>query len=144
MRMAGRTVPLEVELWRNGTLASLPDALGHAVLGAWQEPGVWVEAMEDLSDNILSCESRVSRDDFRRLFAAANDLHETFRDAPVEGLWSWDRRLTVFAPDVLEPYAAARRAMATGLLGCGAISPDGPAAARTARARSGAPRPEGR
>ena len=61
MLIPGRIMPLDVQLWQDGHLDRLPEVMGHAVRGAWQEDGFWVLAMDDLGDRLLSYASVVSR-----------------------------------------------------------------------------------
>lgn len=105
MLVPGRVEPLDVQLWREGHLDRLPDVLGHAMRGAWQEDGSWVLAMDDLGDRLLSYRSVVSRSQCRQLLAAASAMHDRFAEDPPSGLWSAEDRMTVFAPRTMQPYA---------------------------------------
>jgi len=103
--VAGRVLPVDVELWQSGILDLSPPGLGHAVLGAWQEDGRWVLAMRDLSGSLLSYESRLSRDQYRTLIAAADAMHTARRGVAVDGLWPVEARVALFSPRVMAPYA---------------------------------------
>lgn len=105
MSIPGRTVPMDVELWRTGTLDRLPPASGHAVRDAWQEEGRWVVAMIDVGARLLSYETRFSRDQCRRLLAAAVSLHDVFRGEAPPILMAAEQRLCLFAPSVMARYA---------------------------------------
>lgn len=104
MRVSGRTVPLDVVLWQAGVLDRLPPTMGHAVLDAWQEDGVWVVAMRDLGDRLLGYDSVLSRRECRALLAPAVAMHDAFAGEPLDGLWSLEDRLSVFAPTVMGRY----------------------------------------
>lgn len=101
MLIPGRTVPLDVELWRAGVLDRLPSEIGHAVRDAWREDGRWVVAMTDVGAHLLSYESRLGRDGGRRLLRAARALHAAFRGQPLPGLWPTTERIALFAPRVM-------------------------------------------
>jgi hypothetical protein len=107
MRIAGRTVPLDVALWQAGVLERLPSPIGHAVVDAWQEHGWWVLAMRDLEDRLLDYRSVISRAQCRRILAAANAMHDEFDGVHVDGLWPLERRLVLFSPQVMTPYVDA-------------------------------------
>lgn len=106
MLIAGRVVPLDVELWRSGTLDRLPAPMSHAVLHAWDEDGQWVLAMADLGSSLLTYESMISQDACKKVFAAADTMHRAFADELVPGLWSFEDRLSVFAPRVMAPLVS--------------------------------------
>lgn len=105
MRVSGRTVPLDVVLWQAGVLDRLPSGLGHAVLDAWQEDGVWVVAMRDLGGQLLSYDSVLSREECRGLLAPAVAMHDAFAGEDIDGLWSLEDRLSVFAPRVIGRFS---------------------------------------
>lgn len=105
--IAGRVIPVDVELWRSGILDLLPAGLGHAVLGAWTEEDRWVLAMRDLSGSLLSYESRLTRDQYRTLIAAGAAMHAALRGVAVDGLWPVEARVSLFSPRVMAPYAHA-------------------------------------
>jgi Phosphotransferase enzyme family len=68
------------ELWSAGVLARVPAVIDHAVLGAERVEGGWVVVMRDVSGALFGDHARVSRDDSRRVLAAAAALHAAFRD----------------------------------------------------------------
>jgi hypothetical protein len=68
------------ELWSAGVLARVPAVIDHAVLGAERVEGGWVVVMRDVSAALFGDHARVSRDDSRRVLAAAAALHAAFRD----------------------------------------------------------------
>ena len=111
MLIPGRIKPLDVQLWQEGYLDRLPDVMGHAVRGAWQEDGSWVLAMDDLGDRLLSYRSVVSRRQCGQLLAAASAMHDRFAGDAPSGLWSAEERMTVFAPRTMGPYAAGGNAL---------------------------------
>lgn len=105
MRVPGRTVPLEVELWRSGVLDGLPPALGHAVVDAWQEQGAWLLAMRDVTATVLSYESQLSRETCASILRAADAMHRAFLGRAPGCAWSAEDRIGVFAPRVMSPLA---------------------------------------
>lgn len=106
MLIPGRIMPLDVHLWQEGHLDRLPEVMGHAVRGAWQEDAFWVLAMDDLGDRLLSYRSVVSKEQCRQILAAACAMHDRFAEDPPSGLWSAEDRMTVFAPRTMQPYVA--------------------------------------
>jgi hypothetical protein len=107
MLIPRRRVPLDVDLWRSGVFARLPAPVGHAVRDAWQEDGGWVVVMNDLSGRLLDYHTRLSREECRRLLAAALAMHTAFQGCDLRGLWSLEKRLTVFSPRVLGAYVGS-------------------------------------
>lgn len=117
MRVSGRTVPLDVVLWETGILDRLPPAMGHAVLDAWQEDGVWVVAMRDLGERLLDYDSVLSLAQCRALLAPAVAMHDAFAGEHLDGLWSLEDRLSVFAPRVIGRFAEEENLAAWCLAG---------------------------
>lgn len=72
MRVADRRVPVEVDLWRAGTLDRLPAQLGHRILEAWQEDLRWIVAMSDLGSELLDYGSIIDRGQSRPILGAAH------------------------------------------------------------------------
>jgi hypothetical protein len=105
MVIARRQVPADVELWQSGVLDRLPSTIGHAIRGAWQEDGRWVLAMSDLSESLLSYESRLTRGQCRQVMAAAAALHQATRGGRMPSLWTVEERVAVFSPRVMNAHA---------------------------------------
>jgi Phosphotransferase enzyme family len=75
------------ELWHAGVLARVPPEIDHAIVTVLPDPveGWWV-AMRDVSAAMLGDERRLSRDESRRVLAAAAALHAAFAGESVEEL----------------------------------------------------------
>jgi hypothetical protein len=86
------------ELWSSGLLARVPAVIDHAVVGAERVEGGWVVIMRDVSAALLGDQARVSRDDSRRVLAAAAALHAAFRDEPPLALCPMTDRYHFLSP----------------------------------------------
>jgi hypothetical protein len=104
MAVAGRTVPLDVELWQSGVLEQLPPTLGHAVRGAWLEDGAWVLAMSDLTGRLLTSESQLSREQYRIAIWAVTIMHGACSTIPLPALLPLEKRIGLFAPGVMSNH----------------------------------------
>ena len=104
LRIPGRVEPLDVALWRAGTLDRLPPPIGHAIRDAWTEDGTWILAMVDLHEQLLDYRSVVSREQCRRILAAAVAMHGAFAGEDIDGLWPLEQRLLLFSSRTMEPF----------------------------------------
>jgi hypothetical protein len=86
------------ELWSTGVLARVPAVIDHAVLGAERVEGGWVVVMRDVSAALFGDHARVSRDDSRRVLAAAAALHAAFWDDPPLALCPMADRYQFLSP----------------------------------------------
>jgi hypothetical protein len=68
-----------------GVLARVPQVIDHAVVGAEQVSGGWVVVMRDVSAGLVGDDARLTRDDSRRVLAAAAALHARFWDGERPG-----------------------------------------------------------
>ena len=107
MRLSGDRTGREVELVRRGVLDRLPPSVLHAVIDAWCDDGRGVLVMRDLGDAVLTCESVVSRDQARTMFAAIADLHAAFLGSAPDGLTPLDALLGLFEPQRIQPHAGS-------------------------------------
>jgi hypothetical protein len=86
------------ELWTSGILARVPAVIDHAVLGAERAGDGWLVVMRDVSAALVGDHARLSRDDSRRVLAAAAALHEAFWDDPPLELCSLVDRYRLLSP----------------------------------------------
>ena len=91
------------ELWSSGVLARVPEVVDHAVVGAERVEDGWVVIMRDVSAALVPDHARLTRDDSRRVLAAAAALHDRFWDDPPLHLCSMVDRYQFLSP------ATARR-----------------------------------
>jgi hypothetical protein len=85
-------------LWEGGTLARLPEAVDHAVLGVEEDGGAWVVIMRDVSNSLVGDGSRVSRMESATILEALAALHDAFRGQSLFGLCSLEDRYTFLSP----------------------------------------------
>ena len=95
----------ERRLWAGGVLDLLPAGTGHALIAAGWIDTRLVTVMRDLGDAVLTWERRITAAELRRLFGGLAAVHSTFAGRPPAGLCDLATRLTLFAPDVLGPFA---------------------------------------
>jgi hypothetical protein len=86
------------ELWSSGLLARVPAVVDHAVVGAERVEGGWVVIMRDVSAALLPDDAGISRDDSRRVLAAAAALHAAFWDDPPLALCPMADRYQFLSP----------------------------------------------
>ncbi len=98
MRLTGATESRESALWHAGVLDELPAGVGCALVGAWREGDDTVLAMRDLGDMVVGWSRRISREECRRLLAAATLVHRGFEGASIDGLVPLAVRVSLFAP----------------------------------------------
>ncbi|MGH9222406.1 MAG: phosphotransferase [Acidimicrobiales bacterium] len=98
MRLTGLDESREYRLWQAGVLDRLPAGLGHALVGAWREGDETVLVMRDLGGAVVGWDRRISREECRRLLAAAESLHRTYADHRPDGLVPLCDRVSLFAP----------------------------------------------
>jgi aminoglycoside phosphotransferase (APT) family kinase protein len=99
----GRTA----ELYRAGAFHRMPPAIGHGVIDAEHSAdAAWI-AMRDVKDVLLDADTRLSREESRRILHAAAELHRTFRDRVPPGAATLADRLGMSGPAVADaerPY----------------------------------------
>jgi hypothetical protein len=96
MLLTGDTTGREFALWRDGVLDRLPAGVGHALAAAWAEPRGATLLLRDVSADLAP--EWISRDQCRRIFAAAAALHTAFAGADVAAACPLEIQLTAFAP----------------------------------------------
>jgi hypothetical protein len=95
----------EALLFTSGVLGRLPDTIDHAVVAAVPDDDAWWVVMRDVSGSLLPDEHRLTREEHRRVLAAANGMWEQFWNEPVPHLCSLYDCLQLFSPSI----AAAER-----------------------------------
>jgi hypothetical protein len=79
-------------------MARVPEVIDHAVVGAEQVDGGWVVIMRDVSAALVPEHVHLTRDDSRRVLAAAAALHAAFADDPPLALCSLADRYQLLSP----------------------------------------------
>lgn len=106
MRVTGATESQEAVLWHAGVLDELPAGVGCALVGAWREGDESVLAMRDLGESVVGWSRRISREECRRLLAAATLAHRRFAGRSIDGLIPLAVRVSLFAPWRMRAVAA--------------------------------------
>src|SRR6185437_15747523 len=78
----------EALLFTSGVLGRMPHAIDHAVLAAERDGEAWWVVMRDVSASLLSDGRRLSREEHRRVLAAANGMWDEFWNEQVPHLCS--------------------------------------------------------
>jgi hypothetical protein len=92
----------EALLFTSGVLSRLPETIDHAVVAAVPDGDAWWVVMRDVSDSLLPDERRLTREEHRRMLAAANGMWEEFWDEPVPHLCTLRDCLQLFSPAISE------------------------------------------
>jgi hypothetical protein len=92
----------EALLFTSGVLGRLPDAIDHAVVAAERDGDAWWVVMRDVSPALLPDEKRLTRDEHRRVLAAANGMWDEFWDEPVPHVCSLHDCFQLFSPAISE------------------------------------------
>ena len=95
----------EALLYLSGVLGRLPASIDHAVIAAERDGDAWWVVMNDVSAFLLADGERLSREEHRRLLAAANGMWEEFWGERVPHACSLHDCLQLFSPAI----AAAER-----------------------------------
>ena len=98
LAVTGGTVSVEYLLWHSGALDRLPPGVSHAVVDGWVEGDTTVLVMDDLGDQVLTWESRLSCEETDWVLARVAAMHRRFLGSPPEETVPLDRLLTLFAP----------------------------------------------
>jgi aminoglycoside phosphotransferase (APT) family kinase protein len=93
-------------LWNAGAFARMPNAIEHGIVAVEHARGEWWVLMRDLSSTFLGDHRRLSRDESRRILAAAAAMHATFTGEVPAGAATLRDRLNAASPTL----AAAERA----------------------------------
>jgi Phosphotransferase enzyme family len=98
LALTGGTVSVEYLLWHSGALGRLPPGVSHAVVDGWVDGDTTVLVMDDLGDQVLTWESRLSTEEADWVLARVAAMHRRFLGSPPEETVPLDRLLTLFAP----------------------------------------------
>jgi hypothetical protein len=94
-------------LWSSGVMARVPWVIDHATVSVELENRGWLVVMRDVSDALLADGRRLSRDEGRRVLAAAAELHAAFRGGPpVGGLTPVVQLYRLMSPQVASSLAS--------------------------------------
>jgi Phosphotransferase enzyme family len=105
LALTGGTVSVEYLLWHSGALERLPPGVSHAVVDGWVEGDTTVLVMDDLADQVLTWESRLSTEETDWVLARVAAMHRRFLGSPPEETVALDRLLTLFAPQRIRGLA---------------------------------------
>jgi hypothetical protein len=92
----------EALLFTSGVLARLPAAIDPAVVAAERDGEAWWVVMRDVSASLLPDGRRLTREEHRRVLAAANGMWEEFWDEPVPHACTLHDCLLLFSPAIAE------------------------------------------
>jgi hypothetical protein len=92
----------EALLFRSGVLERVQSTIDHAIVAAERDGDAWWVVMKDVSDGLLPDHKRLSRDENRRILAAANHIWEEFWGEEVPYLCPLRDRLCLFSPAIAE------------------------------------------
>ncbi len=97
-RDRGRTA----QLHQAGAFDRMPPAIDHGIVAVERSgDAAWI-AMRDVHAALLSPDARLSREQSRRILAAAAELHRTFRGDPPDGAASLSDRVGMSTPGVAD------------------------------------------
>jgi hypothetical protein len=85
-------------LWTTGVMDRVPPVLDPAIVTAEPTDDGWVLVMRDIADALLPNDRVLTREESRRILAAASALHGVFRGERVAGLCSLTDHLSLFSP----------------------------------------------
>ena len=95
----------EALLFTSGVLGRLPEAIDHAVVAAERDGDAWWVVMRDVSASLVPDGTRLTRQEHRRVLAAANGMWEEFWGEQVPHACTLYDCLRLFTPAI----AAAER-----------------------------------
>jgi len=90
----------EALLFTSGVFARMPSTIDTAVVAAEHDGDAWWVVMRDVSASLLPDGKRLSRDEHRRILAAANLMWEEFWGEQVPHLCSLDDCFRLFSPAI--------------------------------------------
>ena len=96
MRATGDDGRIE-RMWETDVFAAVPDAIDSTMLGVERHPGGCTIVMRDVSASLFADGQMVTREQSRRIIAAADALHEAFRGHPPDGLCPLEARFRLLA-----------------------------------------------
>jgi hypothetical protein len=88
----------EALLFTCGVLGRMPDTIDHAVVAAMRDGEAWWVVMRDVSASLLPDGKRLSREEHRRVLAAANLMWEEFWGERVPHLCPLHECFRLFSP----------------------------------------------
>ena len=92
----------EIGVWESGLLARLPHVIDHAVIDGGRDGATSFLVMRDVSTELLSPARRLTREESRRVLAAAAEMHRSLAGESLPGGCSLDDKITLTAPRRLE------------------------------------------
>jgi aminoglycoside phosphotransferase (APT) family kinase protein len=92
-------------LWTSGALDRLPPSIDHAIVAAEPEGDGWVIVMRDVSSALLPEGHSLTRAQFRRVFAAARDMHRAYRGVRIDDLCTLTDHLSTLTPAAMAQFA---------------------------------------
>lgn len=90
----------EALLFTSGVMGRMPSAIDHTVVAAERDGDAWWVVMRDVSDSLLADGRRLSREEHRRILAAANLMWEEFWGEQVPHLCSLQDCFGLFGPAI--------------------------------------------
>jgi hypothetical protein len=96
----------EALLFTSGVLDRLPESIDHAVIAVGRDGRAWWVLMRDVSESLLPDGKRLSRDEHRRILAAANGMWEEFWGEQVPHVCSLRDCFQLFSPRIGEAERA--------------------------------------
>jgi aminoglycoside phosphotransferase (APT) family kinase protein len=94
----GRTA----QLYLAGAFDRMPPSIAHGIVAVERAGGAAWIAMRDVQAHLLPQGARLSRDDSRRILAAAAELHRAFRDRVPSGAATLSDRIGMSSPGVAD------------------------------------------
>jgi hypothetical protein len=92
----------EALLFTSGVLGRMPRTIDHAVVAAERDADAWWVVMRDVSDSLLPNGKRLTREEHRRVLAAANGMWEEFWGEQVPHLCPLYDCFQLFSPAIGE------------------------------------------
>lgn len=110
MVVTGDSAGRERRLWDAGVLDRLPAGVEHCILAAHlDQRGQITTVMDDLGDDVVGWDDRLTASDCERVIAAAVRMHRAFAGASARGapspLLPLERWLTMLSPAVMPRHA---------------------------------------
>jgi phosphotransferase family enzyme len=91
----------ELSFWREGVFDRLPAVIDHCVVDSYDRTLV----LRDASADLIAPERRLSREESRRLLAAAGALHREFLGEEIGGAAALADRIRFMGREALRPHA---------------------------------------
>jgi hypothetical protein len=89
-------------LWEAGAFERMPDDLDHGIQSVVPDGDGWWVVMRDLSATFLGDERRISREESRRILAAAAAMYREFAGESLDGATTLADRLGMASPRIAE------------------------------------------